>query len=136
MVPDSLRGAFTSVITSDNNMLRDLLPGLNIPFMLMTLKNLSWLLTAHASIYPPRPNCPAGTSHRTAPVVSLLPTFLRGPLLPWCVTASHHRSMAVAPQPEALSSHLFTLPLFSLPLAPAPGQVLHCSLLACCHQLD
>lgn len=40
MVPDSLRGTFASVITSDNNTLRDLLSGLNIPFMMMTLKNL------------------------------------------------------------------------------------------------
>lgn len=39
MVPDSLRGTFTTVITADNNKLRDLLTGLNIPFMLMTLKN-------------------------------------------------------------------------------------------------
>lgn len=48
MVPDSLRGTFTSVITSDNNKLRDLLSGLNIPFMLMTLKNLRPILA---------PNC-------------------------------------------------------------------------------
>lgn len=40
MVPDSLRGTFTSVITADNNKLRVLLSGLNIPFMLMILKNL------------------------------------------------------------------------------------------------
>lgn len=39
MVPDSLRGTFTSVITVDNNKLRDLLSGLNIPFMLMIFKN-------------------------------------------------------------------------------------------------
>lgn len=48
MVPDSLRGTFTPVITSDNNKLRDLLSGLNIPFMLMTLKNLHHVLA---------PNC-------------------------------------------------------------------------------
>lgn len=40
MFPDSLRGTFTSVITADNNKLRDLFSGLNIPFMLMILKNL------------------------------------------------------------------------------------------------
>ena len=48
MVSDSLRGTFTSVITSDNNKLRDLLSGLNIPLMLMTLKNLHPILV---------PNC-------------------------------------------------------------------------------
>lgn len=48
MVPDSLRGTFTYIITSDNNKLKDLLSGLNIPFMLMTLKNLRLILA---------PNC-------------------------------------------------------------------------------
>lgn len=49
MVPDSLRGTFTPVITSDNNKLRDLLSGLNIPFMLMTLKNLHHVLAPNCS---------------------------------------------------------------------------------------
>lgn len=48
MVPDSLRGTFTYIITADNNKLKDLLSGLNIPFMLMTLKNLRLILA---------PNC-------------------------------------------------------------------------------
>lgn len=52
MIPDSLRGTFTAVITSDNNKLRDLLSGLNIPFMLMIPKNLHLppLLIVHTSI--------------------------------------------------------------------------------------
>lgn len=40
MAPDSLRGTFPSVITADNDKLRDPLSGLNMPFMLMILKNL------------------------------------------------------------------------------------------------
>ena len=47
MVPDSLRGTFTSVITSDNNKLRDLLSGLNTPFMLMTFENLHSVLASN-----------------------------------------------------------------------------------------
>lgn len=127
MVPDSLRGTFTSVITADNYKLRDLLSGLNIPFMLMILKNLHPVLAPSCAYqYLTSSTEPRhGFLTRSSSVMSLLASLLRESSLAQLSLLQYHtippRLWPSSSLPGARSSSFFPQSLFSLATAPGQG---------------
>lgn len=77
------------------------------------------------SIWTARQNCPTGTSHSIAPVVSLLPRpeGVTPCAVQWYSKApSSHGCGLLRPIQEALSSWPLALPFLSLPVATVPGR--------------